>query len=197
MIQKTILAAACCLPLGLLAQKGFTIHGKVGALNAPAQAFLVYKDGDNTVKDSVLLKDGRFTFTGKLSSPVEAELVVKHDTITRPRFARLDDLYFYIENADITVTAFDSVSHAVVKGSATNDDDKALQAMQRPYRRSADSLTKAYYALTPEARKDSAWMKAAGAIMSATSAGYDSVTRVFIATHPNSYISLGAFDRYR
>ncbi|MBS1566242.1 MAG: AhpC/TSA family protein [Bacteroidetes bacterium] len=193
MIRKTILAAACCLPLGLLAQKGFTIHGKVGLLNAPAQAFLNYKDGDNTVKDSVMLKDGRFAFTGKLSAPTQVRLELKHDTITRSRFSRPDDLYFYIDNADITVTGTDSVYRAVVKGSATNEDDKTLQAMQRPYRRSADSLTRAYQRMTEAERKDSAWMKAAGIIMRTVQAGYDSVTRAFIATHPNSYISLGAF----
>lgn len=193
MIQKTILAAACCLPLGLLAQKGFTIHGKVGSLNAPAQAFLLYKDGDNTFRDSVMLKDGRFTFSGKLSSPVQAELMLKHDTVTRPRFSRQDALYFYIENADIAVTGTDSVYRAVVKGSVTNDDDKTLQVMQRPYRRSADSLTRVYQGMTAAERKDSTWLKAAGIIMQATQKGYDSVTRAFIAAHPGSYISLGAF----
>lgn len=193
MIKKTILAAACCLPLGLWAQKGFTIHGKIGTLDAPATAYLMYNNDGVKVKDSAVLKKGQFTFTGKLASAAEAELILRHDTVTRPRFSRQDYLHLYIENADITITAPDSLVHAIVKGSATNEDDKTLQAMQRPYRRSADSLTKVYSAMTPAERKDSAWMKAAGIIMRATSAGYDSVTRVFIAKHPNSYISLGAF----
>jgi peroxiredoxin len=193
MIKKMILVAACGLPLGLVAQKGFTINGTIGKLGAPAKAFLSYNHDGVRVLDSVLVNKGKFTFNGKLISPVTATLTIKHDTAIAAKSARRDELAFYIENSVITVTAKDSIKRATVKGSATNDDDKTLAAWQIPYRTSSDSLTKAYYALTEEQRKDSAWRKAAGVIMASVSAGYDSVNRAFIASHPNSYISLRTF----
>ena len=193
--KKIILAAFCSLPLSLLAQKGFTIKGKIGTLNAPAMVYLQYRNDTTLVKDSAILNNGQFTFKGKVNLPGEADLALRHDTAARPKYGWPDNLHFYIENASITVTAQDSIWHAVVKGSVTNEEDNLLHAMQRPYKNSADSLVAVYNKLTPEQRKDSVWRTAAGKIMGATSAGYDSVTRVFIAKHLNSYISLLAFKQ--
>ncbi len=189
-----ILAAFCCLPVALLAQDGFKIQGKIGTLDAPAKAYLSYNDDGKKVNDSVTLNKGTFAFEGALSSPTMAVISVKHDTVTRPKNARVDALYFYIENANITVTAKDSIYSAVVKGSTTNDDNRALRMLQKPYRDSASVLMAEYNAKTPEQRKDSVYMKTVSKIMRTTQAGYDSVNRVFIATHPNSYISLITFQ---
>lgn len=193
MKKQFILAVVCCLPLGLMAQKNFTIHGKIGTLSAPAKVYLEYTADGIKVEDSAILNKGNFTFRGKLNSPVAAALTVKHDTIVRERYAGEDYLQFYLENATIRVSSPDSVWRAVVKGSVTNDDSRVLHELLKPYKRSADSLVRAYNARTPEAQKDSAFQKAAGEIMRVTQAGYDSTNRVFIASHPNSYISLGAF----
>lgn len=192
-MNKIILTAACCLPLGLMAQKGFTIDGKIGTLKAPAMAYLTYSNNGAEVKDSAFLKAGRFTFKGVVSSPVSANIIVKHDTVTRGKNTQPDYLSFYLENSKITVTSRDSIRNAVVKGSVTNDDEKKLYAMQRPYKKSADSLTAVYWKLTPEQRKDSVWMREAGNVMRETQRGYDSVSRVFIESHLNSHISLNAF----
>ncbi|BAV07077.1 Peroxiredoxin [Filimonas lacunae] len=191
-----IAAAICCLPMGLMAQKGFTINGKVGTLDAPATAFLSYTEGGKSVRDSVVLHKGSFRFTGQVSAPVQALLVVKRDTVTVSKKVRPDDLYFYLENADITVTAVDSVTHAVVKGSASNEEDNELNRLQKPYRKTADSLMKAYYAKTVEERKDSAFKKAAGAVQQQSQDGFDSVSRKFIVNHPNSYIALRTFANF-
>lgn len=195
MNKKTILAAACCLPLGLMAQKGFTIKGKIGTLDAPAMAYLNYTDDGNKVTDSVMLKKGQFSFSGKLSSPVQAYITLKHDTITRGRYAPQDYLSLFIENSAITVTAKDSVSNAVVKGSATNDDDKKLRAWQRPYKKVADSITAVYMAKTPAQQKDSLFLASLRPRMRWSQENYDSVNRAFIAAYPDSYISLLTFKQ--
>lgn len=192
-MKKSILAIACCLPFGLLAQKSFTINGKIGTLEAPAMVFLSYTNDGVKVKDSAFLNKGSFTFKGKVSAPVAAELIVKHDTVTRVAAVRMDYLSFYMENSTISITARDSVRNAVIKGSVTDADNKKLFELRRPYKKSADSLTAVYWKLTPEERKDSAWMKAAGNVMRATQVGYDSVTRAFIASHLNSHIALLSF----
>ncbi|RXK83158.1 TlpA disulfide reductase family protein [Filimonas effusa] len=193
MTKNSLLAVVCCLPLGLMAQKGFTIRGKVGTLDAPAMAFLSYKEAGKEVRDSVTLKKGNFVFNGKLNNPTQASLRINHDTITRPKFAPQDDLYFYIENSVITITAKDSVTHAVVKGSVTNEEDAMLTRLRRPYKKTADSLMAAYQAKTPQERNDSTFKKVAGAIMKETQSGYDSVSAKFIKDHPGSYIALQTF----
>lgn len=195
MRKRIMLAAICCLPLSLVAQKKFTIRGKIGTHDAPVTAYLRYNNDDKKVSDSVVLNKGNFTFTGTLASPAMAVLILKHDTITRAKFARMDELYFYIENSNITVTAKDSVQNAVVKGSLTNDESNALSALQKPFRDSANAQRESYTSRTPEERKDTPFLKALGKQMAKTQAGYDSVNRAFIAAHPNSYISLITFQQ--
>jgi peroxiredoxin len=193
MTKKLMLAAVCCLPFSLLAQKGYKIQGKIGTLDAPAKAILSYSQDGQPVKDSVVLHKGSFTFSGTLNSPVQAVILLKHDTISRGRNAGADALYFYIENSTITLAAKDSIEHAVVKGSVTNEEDKDLKAAQKPYRESARIVTAEYNRRTPEERKDSVYLQNARKTMAVTQAGYDSVNRAFIAAHPNSHISLLTF----
>lgn len=191
MKMTSLLVAACCLPLGLLAQKGYTIHGKIGNLDAPAKAYLSYIDGDIKFEDSVILKKGSFTFKGTLNTPVQAAIVLKHDTA-----APKDYLRFFLENAAISITASDSVNNAVVKGSATNDDDKALMALQKPYKKVADSIMAVYWKRSAQERKDSVWLSSIRPIMEKNENGYNATSRAFIASHPNSYAALVAFHSF-
>ena len=193
MIKKCILAVLCCLPLGLMAQKGFIIHGKIGTLDSPAKVYLSYSNDGVRITDSAILHKGKFTFAGKLSSPVKAELMLKHDAAVTSGHPAGDELSFYLENSDITIMAKDSIWRAAVKGSITNDDDNALRVLQLPYRRIADSVKNVYNSWTPQQRKDTILTKPLGAIMRSTQVGYDGVNGAFIAGHPESYISLRVF----
>lgn len=194
-MKHSILAALCCLPLSLFAQKSFTIKGKIGTLNAPAKVYLSYKHEGKKILDSTVPKNGVFTFTGKLNQPVEAELTAVHDDKPKPEFSYTDYLGFYLENSTVTITTKDSLNRAVVKGSATNEEEKVLRLMQRPYKRSADSLMVVYNKMTPKEREDSIWRRDAGAVMRVTQAGYDSVTRAFMNKYPNSFITLLNFHQ--
>jgi len=196
MKTKSLLLAACCLPMSLMAQKSFTIHGKTGTLDAPAKAYLRYTDGDTKVLDSAILKKGSFTFKGTLKTPVEAEIVLRHDTAALDPKKYNDNIRFYLENSVITITSTDSIYHAVVKGSATNDDDKALTALQKPYKKVADSIMAVYWKRSPEERKDSVWLSEIRPIMERTENGYNRDSRAFIAAHPQSYAALVAFQQF-
>jgi len=193
MIRQTILAAACFAPFILCAQKGFTIHGKVGHLNAPAKVILRYTIDGNVIKDSAFFHDGGFSLSGQLSYPVEASLQVKHDTSSGSVRSPKDEIDLFIENSAITIVAKDSIKYASIKGSSAEEDNRALIQIQRPYRHIADSIVKNYNAKTPAQRLDTNGSTALRIVMAKTQRDYDSVTRLFISTHLNSFISLRAF----
>jgi len=180
----------CLLPFGLKAQSGFVVHGQAGTKTAPAMARLHYYDEGKEVWDSVMLQKGQFRFRGRVSYPVMAAVSIKQDTGAA---AAEEETTFYLENSDIIISAEHSFWNATVKGSKTNDENLELQVMQRPYRRMADSITRVYSSWTPEQRKDTALIKPLAAAMQLSQAGYDSINRVFIATHPHSFISLRVF----
>ncbi|TWV94691.1 TlpA disulfide reductase family protein [Chitinophaga pinensis] len=188
---KFILGTMCLLPLGLKAQNNFTVQGKIGPKAAPSIVFLNYYQEGKPVKDSVMLQQGQFIFKGKVNSPSEAIISVKEQDAKQ--VAGGDEITFYLENSKITISSMDSLWKATVKGSKTNDEQAALRLLQRPYRKVADSIMRVYNSWTPEQRKDTALTKTLAPPMRASQAGYDSVNRVFISSHLNSFIALRVF----
>ncbi|SEA63621.1 TlpA disulfide reductase family protein [Pedobacter hartonius] len=191
-MMKFLLAGLSLLPIGLHAQNSFLVAGKIGSKAMPSMVFLDYYHQGKPVKDSVMLKKGEFSFKGTLSNPVGAVISVKRQGAKES--AAGDELAFYLENSNITINSQDSLYKAVVKGSKTNDDDVELRAWQKPYRRIADSVMRVYNSWTPEQKKDTALAKSLGAPIRSSQAGYDKVTRKFIDSHPDSFISLRVFS---
>jgi len=135
MSKNYLLAMACCLPVALRAQQGFTIQGKVSELKAPAKVVLNYVYDDKRVSDSTVFYDGQFRFSGKVNYPGYAELYVYRDTtdIAEGPRKKTEYLKFFLENSAITIRAKDSLQHAVVDGSATDKENRVLLALQQPY----------------------------------------------------------------
>src|ERR1700761_626451 len=116
MIRKLFLAAACCLPFSVLAQKGFTINGKVNGADAPAKAVIIYADNGVVVKDSAVIHQGQFSFSGQVKYPTTTYLYILRDPNTQymagimgeehPRM-NLDHFEFWLENSDIKITIQD------------------------------------------------------------------------------------------
>jgi len=85
-MKKIIIIVFALLQGWVYAQSGtFTLKGKVGMLNAPAKAYLIYAVNDNRVLDSTLLVNGSFQFTGTITDPTRAALIVSHDGTTCAR----------------------------------------------------------------------------------------------------------------
>ncbi len=192
MFKSIFLAIICCTPLAIMAQSGYTIKGQIGKSKKTGAVYLNAFDGEKwTVLDSTKINNGKFEFRGQVKSPMAGYINAKYtgDVDNRTN----DLLNLYIENANITVSSPDSLKNAVVKGSRSDEENTILKAMQRPYKRSADSLVALYNRLSPEERKSESFTIPAGKSMKVTQAGYDSVSRAFIADHPNSYISLLTF----
>lgn len=192
-MKRIILSAAFLLPLAAMAQDGYTIKGKVGALNAPAKAYLNYRTAAANVLDSVELKNGVFEFKGKVDGPVSAQIMVKHTAANPVSRMAYDVLPIYIENKVITVTASDSVKKATIKGSVVNDENKKLEALLKSPNDKMKALSTEYYAKTPEQRNDPAYRKSIEERSDAIEKEMAPINKKFISENRNSYIALVAF----
>ncbi|WP_316837187.1 TlpA disulfide reductase family protein [Pedobacter nutrimenti] len=111
------------MPGLLLAQSGkYTIHGEVGKLSALAKAYLF---NGNNQPDSVLIKNGNFSFRGTIADPCRAALII-NDKGTGPRASTRNRIDFYLEPATLTVISPDSLTNAKVTGGALNADNARL-----------------------------------------------------------------------
>jgi len=187
-----IITFICLLAIGAKAQGQFTILGKMTEKTGQAMAYLSYSNQGKKVLDSVAVQNGQFVFKGTVNNPLRAYIYLKpvvNGIYQKPN----DGIEFYLENSKITITTRSLLGNASVTGSKTNDEQGQLQAMQKPFRKIADSVMKVYNSWNEVQKKDSVLRKSLRAPMLASQAGYDSVSRVFISRNPNSVVSLVTF----
>jgi len=197
-MNKNIIMAtgAVLLQLGVMAQPGFVINGKVGDLSSPAKAFLYYKVKGNAVLDSTNIKNGQFSFKGKVDLLQEANIMVVHNNAPEDPTIRpvKDILAFFIENKVISITAKDSVHNAVIKGSPLNDDNKKLTAFLKPYYDKYDVLNKEFKDQTIQKQKDSAYLAELDKRANAIRAEIIDVKTTYAKANLDKYTGLMAFN---
>jgi thiol-disulfide isomerase/thioredoxin len=182
-MKKNILTILVLLPILAAAQKNYTLSATISGLQSPAMAYLSYGQGEKAFKDSVDIKDGRFTFKGTVEEPIQAFLTVKHNTPSIPN--RSDYFPFFIENSKITITAADSIKNAEIKGSVAEKDSREIEALIRPLTNTIIRLQKDY-AGKP---KDEAYQKASDSV--AYLVRQIKLTRLnYIEEHPKSFMAL-------
>ena len=124
-MNKQIITLLLLMPLAVAAQKAYRLSGTITGLKEPAFAYLDY----GNTKDSVEIKNGKFTFNGTVPEPVQAFLAVKRASSSKKQG---DYRVFWLENAGITVSARDSIKNAVVKGSASQVESDRLDGRIKP-----------------------------------------------------------------
>jgi peroxiredoxin len=194
-MKKIIFSAMCLLPLASFAQKDFTVKGKVGVLSTPAKAYLTYRNDEGQVVDSTNLNNGEFTFKGKLVSPSQATLTIKHDAapMDPTRRVPMDRLIFFLEEAAINITATDSVKNAKITGSKVNQDNDKLKEALKPFTAQMNALNAEWNSKSPEERKDTTYMSGLNKRAEAIETSMTEVNREFAKKNTNSFIGLVAF----
>jgi peroxiredoxin len=202
-MKKIFFCLAALLPALAFAQntQPFTIKSKIGKLNAPAKAFLVYQLGANNVTDSAVINNGVFTFTGVVMTPVNASLFIDYKGVGFAKYIAqnfpdggpsktADMLNFYIEKGDIAINSADSASKAIVSGSQTNDDNNKLKGQLKVVMDKAQKIMAEAQAATPEQQKSAAFQNGLQARFKLIQAEQKTVLKNFITQNPNSYLSL-------
>jgi peroxiredoxin len=195
-----IVALLPALAFGQAAQP-FTVKSKIGKLNAPAKAYLVYRLGANNVTDSAAIKDGEFTFTGVAMNPVNASLFIDYKGIGFAKYVAqnfpdggpskaADMLNFFIEKGTINITSPDSAAKADVSGSPSNEDNKKLKAQLKVVVSKAQKIVAAAQAATPAQQQSAAFQNSMQAKYKEVQLEQKNVLKTFITENPNSYLSL-------
>jgi peroxiredoxin len=117
-------------------QDVYTINGTITGVTS-GKVFLQKRDLDKFVKtDSAEIKDGKFTFTGKVAIPEMRYLTVDQKETNLP---------FFIENAEFTITAYaDSLDKSIVKGGPTQELFKSYISGSDAYDKKMNDLYVSY-----------------------------------------------------
>lgn len=191
-IKKT-LAILCMLPFSLcMAQDKFEISGKLSGVGTDKKILLTYINSEGkSVKDSTLLKNGKFEIKGTTAFGNKAYLELlplKKDTARRRTGA--DYQQFYLEKGTFQVSGKDSMATASISGTQVQTD-------YLEYERVVGTPHKEYKALVPpymkaRSAKDSVEVKRLSDLLKPIMARIESGLDSFIFSHPDSYVTLDA-----
>lgn len=198
--MKRWLLAAALLPLFAAAQNTnpqFTVNGKVGNLNAPAKAYLIYKFGANQVLDSAEIVNGSFSLKGETIEPNMAQLAIDHKGVGIQKLSddkNVDVLAFFLYDHVINInTDKDSVKNAT-PDDALNNESKQLKAQLSQLEDDAKKLNAEYNSASPEKQNSLEFKNALQARAAVLQARQKTVLKSFITGHTNSFLSLIALS---
>jgi peroxiredoxin len=195
-MKKHLFAALLLAPALLKAQTiNYTVKGAVGKLDAPAKAYLSYRNETGTATDSATIQQGKFEFKGTFTNPVKATLTIAHNGESLRRLRRPDQLSVYLETATINLAAADSIAKATINGSPLNATNAELTKVLAPFAEQTRAAEAAYRALPKEQKTD----KASDELDKKTEAIEKSerpTLAAFIQNHKNSLIALDALKTY-
>jgi peroxiredoxin len=197
-MKRSILLALAILPVIGYAQNGaFVINGKVGTIGPPAKAYIHYTAGHETILDSAVIKNGVFRFTGRITDPVKAQVLINHKGAGLPKPGQKgnDVLNLYLEQATITIIAKDSIERGVITGSRVNDENAKYKAfVAKPDLEMAK--VNAYYVNADESRKkDPAFINVLQNRMKKAMEDKVALSLDFVKQNPDSYFSLLALSQ--
>jgi peroxiredoxin len=192
-MKKIFFCIIALFPLLIFAQdeNTFVIKSKVGHLNVPARAYLIYQLGANRVVDSTDIHNGSFDFSGQLINPSAALLIIDAKGVGIAKLdSTADNLNFYIDKGQFAINGPDSVAKATITGSQINDDNKKLLSQLKPLMDQAQMLrTQAASASTAQ-QNTAEFQNAMQARLKALQLAQKTTLKNFITANPNSYLSL-------
>jgi peroxiredoxin len=165
----------------------FIITGKISGLDS-GLVYLFNRQSDADKLDSVLITNGTFSFTGKADSPEFFLLGVPNNGHKEYR------LGFFVQNGQINITGRkDSLSDAIITGSAAQDEYKSFLAGQKPLDEEETKLGKLYDSL--QSKGDKQGMDSLEKIFDGFSKKEKDYVKDYAKSHPASFIS--AFEVYQ
>jgi peroxiredoxin len=193
-MKKILIYIMLFVPVTLMAQnKTYSIKGKVGALNAPAKAYLIC--AYPYINKSADIKDGQFEFTGTVEQPLLVSLSVN---LKGNGFdSKSERLPIYLEGGTIQVISpDDAISNAKITGSKVNADYEKLQNALKPANQKMAVVDAEYNLIPVDKRKDKVFMADLDKRNSAIKAEQKVVYLAFTKENPNSFISLYTLGKY-
>ena len=180
----------------------YKLSGDVSGVKDPVEkVVLIYSANGKRTSDTVVPKNGSFTFSGKLDEPARANLKLLIDSaeainrgiIRRPVMSR-DILPVYLDKGNIQIITVDSFSNSIVKGSATHDDYVKVSEKMKPLNEEYMKISNEYSAFYRA--KDEAGMKNLTPKFNELETRMKEVNKNFVINNPNSPYAIFALNEF-
>jgi thiol-disulfide isomerase/thioredoxin len=199
MLNRSILLIALCfVATAATAQKPFTIDGKIQGKKS-GYIYLSYQNENGRRMDSSLIKNGQFSFKGKLNGPAQATLMMDRNGRSYDKYAQL---FLTPGNMKLSVPYENFSDGIILKGSSVHDEWEQLKKSKESIMSQIKPLSEAYnkantvYIEAMRAKKDEATLESLKAeatkAKDAMDPYYDQVRKIdeaFMDKHPESFVT--------
>jgi len=182
------------------AQKGFIISGDVSKVKDPiAKVYLnYYADGKSTM-DSAEVKDGKFSFTGKVTDPVMGSLRAKYQEAPGAKSIKAisynrDIKQVFLENSKIKIASVDSFANATIKGSKSHAAYVSWTDLTKEETAQSAALNKEYSEYYK--KKDQAGMDKIDAAFDKLTEQKNIKNKQYLKENPSSPIAMFVLKQY-
>lgn len=128
------LAAALLLTVTANAQKSFKIKGDVSTVQPEVKMVrLQYSVDGNLIKDSAVVKNGKYEFKGELTEPKMGYFSLQYvvDSLNKKLRSGRDNFSVFLDKGEIAITSTDSFSNRSVKGSKSHEVYEELRTKEK------------------------------------------------------------------
>ncbi len=158
----------------------YTITGKIDGIDSGWVYLMNRQAGEKP--DSAMVSNGTFTFKGKAATPQYCYLGIPNNGNKEYR------LGFFIDNGKINITGKkDSVSDALITGSATQDEYKSYIASRKPINEEEEKLSKLYELAS--AKKDTHLTDSLEKVFDILGKKEKTFIQDYAKQHPSSYVA--------
>ncbi|SMO33651.1 TlpA disulfide reductase family protein [Solitalea koreensis] len=193
-MKKIILTAAMSLPFLVWAQnETFSIEGRVANKKKEAKAYLKYKaEGKNKI-DSAELVNGKFSFTGKVSAPTAATVILAQSGRGMGQIDANSDIYnLYLDKGEVVLTTKDLMKDATVSGAKLSVEYVRYSKLFAAQTLAIAGFDKEWAAGSDAEKKDGSLAKRLMAKFKPVNEEKQRIQKEYIKKNPDSYFSLVA-----
>lgn len=176
--------------------QSFTLKGKIGDWNDPATLYLSYWSEGSENLDTLQLRKGSFSFTGNISEPAPARLILDYTGEGLRQAAQAGNiLYLYLENGTVKLNSPDSLQNSQFIDSPINEEHQAyLEYVGGQIQDLAARMNQKVMQATPEQMKDTTFMTQLNREYAQLLAERSQKQQQYVRENPDSYFSIEALS---
>lgn len=194
-MNKTILTILLALPIVVAAQqRDFKIEAQVKNAKNTATAHLSYRGADGAQQSTAEIKNGQFSFDGKIEGPTLMTVTLSHDGSPIGKSQEADSYTFYVDKGTTKLLASDSIKYAKLSGSAFGEEYVRYAAGLDKVTKGLAALDKEWYGASAKDKEDGKLAEKLRGIAKPLSEEKEKIQRAYIDQHSASYFALLAIQ---
>lgn len=145
--------------VALAQEKPFSIQGDVSKVKYPvSKVYLSYRVNGDSKSDSFEVKDGKYSFAGKLVEPVSARIYLLTDTVIKGKNYTYslpkNSKTIFIEPASMKISHVDSFVNLQLNGSKSNAAFVKMEEFMKPYNAQMKAVSDEAMAMTDRSEEN-------------------------------------------